>query len=49
MKVGDIITDIFGDKCLVTHIFSYDCIEVKRMKDKCYMLYGRHYINEDLE
>lgn len=46
MKEGDVITDIFGDKCRITRIFGEDSIEVKRLKDKCYMLYGKHYIRD---
>lgn len=48
MKIGDIITDIFGDKCRITRIFGEDSIEVKRLKYNCYMLYGRHYIKDIL-
>lgn len=46
MKEGDVITDIFGDKCRITRIFGEDSIEAKRLKDKCYILYGRHYIRD---
>lgn len=47
MKIGDKIKSVYGDRCKVTHIFNGGkLIEVKRIKEKDYMLLRPHEIEE---
>lgn len=47
MKIGDKIKSVYGDRCKVTHIFNGGkLIEVKRIKEKDWMLLRPHEIEE---